>query len=610
MRQAAVVLAAAVLSLSSGRPAAALVPSGLLEIHVINVQQGASALVIGPDGTTVLLDAGRSGKGAARIVPYLAAIGLAPADGLDHTLASHLDADHIGGFDEVFEAGYDVQEANWFNGSGETGSTIDAYKAAAAGTTAGAPQAVPLGQTIELGDGARLTVVATGGEVLGSGPVPGAAGNENDLSVALLVQYGDFDFIWAGDLGGGDADQACTGRSTGQADVETPLALAITPGGAAPLLPDEGVDVLHVNHHGSESSTNSAWMNRLRPEVAIIPVGSGQGGSFQHPRKAVVENVLLAQAGCVTAPPVELLLQSEEGSPVGAETSFAGHAAGNVVVTSNGAGYRVDADGAVSQGPDERIAAGLPRIFSTDESGPCVEDDTTLCFLGGRFRVTVDWRTGAGLRGQGQAVPMTDAAGVVWFFSPSNLEMLVKMVDACGFNDRFWVFFAATTNVEFTVTVVDTLTGARKEYRNPLDHPADPVQDTSAFDTCDGQVITADFSAACKGFRCQFTDQSTAAGGAFLVDWQWSFGDGETSLAPDPLHRYTGGGDYTVQLAVEDSDGNLDAVAKPVAPRCAPRPQCCSVCSAGKACGDACIAAHFTCRQGLGCACDLGEVCP
>jgi hypothetical protein len=42
----------------------------------------------------------------------------------------------------------------------------------------------------------------------------------------------------------------------------------------------------------------------------------------------------------------------------------------------------------------------------------------------------------------------------------NNLEMLIKVLDACAFNNRYWVFFSAGTNVEFTLTVTDTRSGA------------------------------------------------------------------------------------------------------------------------------------------------------
>jgi hypothetical protein len=62
--------------------------------------------------------------------------------------------------------------------------------------------------------------------------------------------------------------------------------------------------------------------------------------------------------------------------------------------------------------------------------------------------------------------------------------MLIKVLDACqGFNS-FWVFFAATTDVDFTATVTDTRTGVVKQYSNPAGRAAQPVQDTFTFKTC------------------------------------------------------------------------------------------------------------------------------
>src|SRR5262245_32901347 len=75
-----------------------------LEIHYINVGWGGSVLVKGPDGTTVLMEAGNTGKGTNVVVPYLKSIGIQPANGLDYTIAGHQHCDHIGGLDEVINA--------------------------------------------------------------------------------------------------------------------------------------------------------------------------------------------------------------------------------------------------------------------------------------------------------------------------------------------------------------------------------------------------------------------------------------------------------------------------------------------------------------------------
>ncbi len=115
----------------------------------------------------------------------------------------------------------------------------------------------------------------------------------------------------------------------------------------------------------------------------------------------------------------------------------------------------------------------------------CQQDETTLCLNAGRFHVTADWRKPDGTTGQGQAVPLTSDSGYFWFFNPANIEMITKVLNACVDPfDAYWVFSAGLTNVEVTLRVVDTYTGSLKTYFNPLNTPYQPVQDTSAFATC------------------------------------------------------------------------------------------------------------------------------
>ena len=62
--------------------------------------------------------------------------------------------------------------------------------------------------------------------------------------------------------------------------------------------------------------------------------------------------------------------------------------------------------------------------------------------------------------------------------------MLIKVLDGCAINGRYWVFFAATTDVELTVTVTDTQENQTRVYTNPLNQAADAITDTGAFATC------------------------------------------------------------------------------------------------------------------------------
>ena len=125
---------------------------------------------------------------------------------------------------------------------------------------------------------------------------------------------------------------------------------------------------------------------------------------------------------------------------------------------------------------------------TTATPAPCVESATTLCLANGRFQVKMVWRAPGGPAAAATAIPLEFApeSGLFYFVSPSNIEVLVKVLNACvpALGNKYWVFFAATTNVEFALTVIDTQTGAVKVYTNPANTPAVPVQDTNAFATC------------------------------------------------------------------------------------------------------------------------------
>ena len=123
----------------------------------------------------------------------------------------------------------------------------------------------------------------------------------------------------------------------------------------------------------------------------------------------------------------------------------------------------------------------LARRFQT----PCRTDGDTLCLASERFRIDLDWVDFVGERGRGRVVQeQTDDSGLLWFFQPDNWEMLVKIVDGCGFNGHHWVFAAATTNVGYRLTVTDTESGEIRTYDNPVGTLAPAISDITAFATC------------------------------------------------------------------------------------------------------------------------------
>jgi Viral BACON domain len=132
----------------------------------------------------------------------------------------------------------------------------------------------------------------------------------------------------------------------------------------------------------------------------------------------------------------------------------------------------------------ELLASAAPRIepaATARLASGCTADATTLCLSSGRFKVKVAWQAvHLGTSGTGQAVPLTSDTGYFWFFGSSNVELVIKVVDGTPVNGKFWVFYGALSNVQYTITVTDMETGAVVGYSNPSDHLAS-VADTSAF---------------------------------------------------------------------------------------------------------------------------------
>lgn len=120
--------------------------------------------------------------------------------------------------------------------------------------------------------------------------------------------------------------------------------------------------------------------------------------------------------------------------------------------------------------------------------GTCVENATTMCLAGGRFRVTAEFdpvNDGDDIMDPAHMVRLTGDSGYTWFLRDSNIEAVIKVLDACSFADRFWVFAGGLTNVNTVIRVCDTQEGVEKVYVNPQETPFEPIQDVNAFATCE-----------------------------------------------------------------------------------------------------------------------------
>lgn len=125
----------------------------------------------------------------------------------------------------------------------------------------------------------------------------------------------------------------------------------------------------------------------------------------------------------------------------------------------------------------------------------CTAEATTLCLGGGRFRVNAVWRTPSGNSGVAQAVSLTGDTGYFWFFQPDNVELVLKVLDGTPINDNYWVFYGALSNVEYTITVTDTVAGTTTSYTNPSGRLAS-VADTGALPGIDPLPASASLDAA------------------------------------------------------------------------------------------------------------------
>ncbi len=114
-----------------------------------------------------------------------------------------------------------------------------------------------------------------------------------------------------------------------------------------------------------------------------------------------------------------------------------------------------------------------------DKGGPCVPSSINLCLNQGRFHVEMDWTDFQGNSGAGRAVALTGDTGYFFFVNPSNVEVVIKVLNGTALNQHFWVFYGALSNVQYQIRVTDTVTGFRKTYNNPLRNFAS-VGDTAA----------------------------------------------------------------------------------------------------------------------------------
>jgi len=229
-------------------------PDGRLHVAFLDVGQGDAILVTTPAGRQILVDGG----------PSPAALGAALAQempfwdrSIDLLILTHADGDHVGGLVEAL-ARYRV--GGWLDNGRASDQALYVQSLAALEAASVPRQVIAAGDRLELGQGAVMQALHPP-----RGDAPRALAEDNEGSIVLRLTWGEAAFLLTGDLGTAGEDYLLASGQLLEADV------------------------LKVAHHGSGSSTGSAFLQAVAPHFAVISVAAGN--DFGHPGPALLERL-------------------------------------------------------------------------------------------------------------------------------------------------------------------------------------------------------------------------------------------------------------------------------------------------------------------------------
>lgn len=247
-----------------------------LRIITINVGQGASTLITSPLGKNILIDAGPEEAAFDTIFDLFQSLAISK---IDFLFTTHYDADHIAalpplslGRDQKANSSDDIKFVQIFDRGSEKTNELDAYLDYQE-TFSGQRQRFFAGDQIEIEENLSLRALLSVGKRLDQEQWPIDELNENDLGIVYLISYKNFHYLNTGDISGaGFRDLP---------DMESFFLEAYQTSNA-----NQKIDVFQVSHHGSESSSQTSFIQKLNPQLAIMSVGNHN--PYGHPNRNVL----------------------------------------------------------------------------------------------------------------------------------------------------------------------------------------------------------------------------------------------------------------------------------------------------------------------------------
>ncbi len=225
--------------------------SGSLEITFLDVGQ-ADCVLLRSENHTILIDTGYKKNAVTdKIIDHLTGLGITS---IDYLVLTHPHADHIGGAPDIINT-FTIENCLMPDAVATTKifeDTLDALESRDV-------------NVIEAVAGNRITLSDMVLEILA--PRAKDYSEVNDYSAVIRVLFGETALMMTGD------------------------AELLSEGEMLQSFGSEGLkaDLLKVGHHGSTTSSGSAFLSAVDPDFAVI--SAGEGNSYGHPHDEIVERL-------------------------------------------------------------------------------------------------------------------------------------------------------------------------------------------------------------------------------------------------------------------------------------------------------------------------------